>query len=409
MTNNTNVTEGNHKGQKYLGKNGFVVLIAFLSAFIPLSTDLYLPALPQMSENFQAAPSLINLTLILFFVFYAAGSLFWGPLSDKYGRKRILMIGLVMYTIASVLCALSGNVYQLIIFRVLQAIASGAATAVAQAVVKDSYSGRKRLSILALVSSMTMIAPMVAPVVGALILKFTSWRGVFMVLAVMGLLVTVAGFAMEETIHERYNGSILQSLGRLGVVARNPGFVSLLLTFSLMGIAMMSFISSSSYIYVVQFGLSEQVYSYFFSANAFFMVIGPLLYMKLSKHFKAQLIITTSFVISCISGLLIFSFGDLSPWIFALSLLPATLGGSITRPPSTHLMLEQQKGDTGAAVSLMSCTFTVFGSIGMIVISLDWADRIRVMGLMYLSLALISLVLWILISKKSFVQKVITS
>lgn len=192
-----------------------------------------------MAENFKAAPSLINLTLILFFIFYAAGSLFWGPLSDKSGRKRILLIGLVIYTVASALCASTENVYQLIAFRIIQAIASGAATAVAQAVVKDSYSGRKRISVLAIVTSMAMISPIVAPVVGALILRFTSWRGVFMVLTVIGLLSILAVIAMEETNHQRSKGSILQALGRLGVVAKNPGFRSLLLTFSLMGIPMM--------------------------------------------------------------------------------------------------------------------------------------------------------------------------
>lgn len=406
METNIDSMEGELKSQKYLGKRGLIVLITFLSAFIPLSTDLYLPALPRMAENFQAAPSLINLTLILFFVFYAAGSLFWGPLSDKYGRKRILLIGLVIYTASSALCALSGDIYQLIVFRIIQAIASGAATAVAQAVVKDSYSGRKRVSVLALVSSMTMIAPIVAPVIGALMLRYTSWRGVFVVLAVIGLLITIAVIAMEETIDQRSTGSILQSLGRLGVVAKNPGFMSLLLTFSLMGIPMMSFISSSSYIYVNQFGLSEQVYSYYFAANAFFMVIGPLLYMKLSRLFKPTSLITVSYVIACLSGLLISTIGILSPWLFALSLLPATLAGSVTRPPTANLMLEQQKGDTGAVVSLMSFTFTVFGCIGMVIISLDWANRVRVMGLMYMAFAFASLVFWSRISKKSFVQKV---
>ena len=406
MITNMDGTEGNLKNQKYLGEKGLIVLIAFLSAFIPLSTDLYLPALPRMAENFQAAPSLINLTLILFFIFYAAGSLFWGPLSDKYGRKRILLIGLVIYTTASTLCAFSGNVYQLIAFRIVQAIASGAATAVAQAVVKDSYSGRKRVSVLAVVTSMAMISPIVAPVVGAIILRFTSWRGVFMVLAVIGLLSIFAVIAMEETIDQLSKGGILQALGRLGVVAKNPGFMSLLLTFSLMGIPMMSFISSSSYIYVNQFGLSEQVYSYYFAANAFFMVIGPLLYMRISRIIRPISLITASYVIACISGLLISTLGINSPWMFALSLLPATLAGSITRPPSANLMLEQQKGDTGAVVSLMSFTFTVFGSIGMIIISLDWANRVRVMGIMYLVFAFASLVVWNRISKKPFVQKV---
>ena len=409
MNTDMDQKEGNRRTQKYLGEKGLIVLIAFLSAFIPLSTDLYLPALPRMAENFKAAPSLINLTLILFFIFYAAGSLFWGPLSDKYGRKRILLIGLVIYTTASALCAVSGNVYQLIGFRIIQAIASGAATAVAQAVVKDSYSGRKRLSILALVSSMTMVSPIVAPVVGALILRFTSWRGVFVVLTVMGLLITLAAIALEETIDQRSTGSILQSFGRLGVVARNSGFMTLLLTFSLMGIPMMSFISSSSYIYVNQFGLSEQVYSYYFAGNAFFMVIGPLLYMRLTRLIKPISLITASYVIACFSGLLISTIGIHSPWLFALSLVPATLAGSVTRPPSAHLMLEQQRGDTGAVVSLMSFTFTVFGSIGMIIISLNWANRVRVMGLMYMFFAFASLVLWSRISKKSFVLKVLNS
>jgi len=399
-------TKGNLRIQKYLGEKGLIVLIAFLSAFIPLSTDLYLPALPRMAENFNAAPSLINLTLILFFLFYAAGSLFWGPLSDKYGRKPILLIGLVIFTVASVLCAFSENVYQLIGFRIIQAIASGAATSVAQAIVKDSYSGRKRLSILSLVASMTMVAPIVAPVVGALILRFTSWRGVFMVLAVIGLLITFAVIAMEETIEQRSKGSILQSLGRLGVVARNPGFMALLLTFALMGIPMMSFITSSSYIYVNQFGLSEQVYSYYFAGNAVFMVIGPLLYMRLTRLVNPISLITVSYVIACFSGLLIVTVGSQSPMLFALSLLPATLAGSVTRPPTANLMLEQQKGDTGAVVSLMSFTVTIFGSIGMMMISLDWANRVRVMGLLYVIFAIASLVLWSWISKKSFVQKV---
>lgn len=407
MNIDINVASENFKTQKYLGEKGLIVLIGFLSAFIPLSTDLYLPALPLMAKNFKATPSLINLTLILFFIFYAVGALFWGPLSDKYGRKRILLIGLAIYTSASALCALSGNIYLLILFRIIQAIAAGAATAVAQAIVKDSYSGSKRLSVLAMVSSMTMVSPIVAPVVGALILRFTSWRGVFVALAVIGLLITFAVIAMEETIEQRSTASIFQSIGRLRIVAKNSGFVTLLFTFSLMSIPIMAFISSSSYIYVNQFGLSEQVYSYYFAGNAFFMVIGPLLYMRLSRHIKPILLITASYVIACFSGLLIFTLGTHGPWLFALSLIPATLAGSIIRPPSANLMLEQQSGDTGAVVSLMSFFFTIFGSIGMIIISLDWTNMVRAMGFMYMIFAFLSLVLWIWISKKSFVQKVL--
>lgn len=167
---------------------------------------------------------------------------------------------------------------------------------------------------------------------------------------------------MEETIDNRNTGSILKSIGRLGVVAKNKSFTSLLLIFSIMSIAFMSFISASSYIYVEGFGVSERVYSYYFAANAVFFMLGPLLYIRISKRYGSSLIITLSYIVVSISGLLISTVGNLSPLIFSLSLMPASLFGSIIGPARTNLMIEQLEGDTGAASSLMSCAFTFFGS-----------------------------------------------
>ncbi|RCX09333.1 DHA1 family bicyclomycin/chloramphenicol resistance-like MFS transporter [Anaerobacterium chartisolvens] len=398
--------ENGQKEQKYLGNKGLIALIALLSAFIPLSTDIYLPALPSMAGSLNASEGLISLTLILFFIFYAAGTVFWGPLSDKYGRKRILLTGLSGYTVASVLCAVSGNVYQLIAFRILQAVASGSAAAVATAIVKDVYSGRRREGVLAIVQSMTMISPIIAPVLGAFILGFTTWRGVFFILAAIGVAAVAATVAFQETAVQLYKGGILKSLGRLGVVARNPGFIALLATFSIMAIPSMAFISASSYIYIGTFGLSEQTYSYYFAANALFSVMGPMVYMKISKHFKRGSIITASYSTAIVSGLLICTIGGMRPWLFALSIIPATLAGSAIRPPCTNLMLEQQQQDAGAVSSLMGCAFTLMGSIGMALISLNWQNKIAMMGIGYIIVALTSLILWTVVSKKPFVRQV---
>ncbi|WP_348980958.1 multidrug effflux MFS transporter [Desulfosporosinus sp. BG] len=406
MMETSKLDRAKHSGQKYLGEKGLLALIGFLSAFIPLSTDLYLPALPHMADNFHVSVGLINLTLTLFFIFYAAATLLWGPLSDKYGRRPILIIGLILYTTASVLCALSTNVYQLIGFRILQAVASGAVTSVASAVVKDVYDGRKREAVLALVFSMMMIAPIIAPVIGAFVLGVTSWRGIFWTLSGAGILALASALAMEETIEHRSTGNILQSLSRLGVVLKNPGFTSLLVTFSLRSIPLMAFISSSSYIYIDQFGLSAKVYSYFFAGNAVFMVLGPMLYMRLSSRFKSRTMISVCFLVLSLSGLFVCTLGNLSPWWFAVSLLPSTLAGSVIGPPSANLMLDQQKTDTGSASSLMNSSITIMGSVGMMLISFNWANRIWVLGALNLIFGLLSLFLWQWVSKGTHVIQV---
>ena len=137
--------------QKYLGKNGLVLFITLMNMFIPLSTDLYLPALPGMSEVWGVPGSLTNLTLVAFFFFYAVGTLFWGPMSDKYGRKKILTVGAGIYTLSSMACALSVNVYMLIAARVVQGIGAGSITAVSMALIKDCFGGKQRETILAVV------------------------------------------------------------------------------------------------------------------------------------------------------------------------------------------------------------------------------------------------------------------
>lgn len=295
--------------QKYLGNKGLIVLIALLSAFVPLSTDMYLPALPSMSDYFQVSGSLTNLTLILFFVFFALGMLFWGPVSDKYGRRPILLIGLSIYIFASVGCALSSSIYQLIIFRVLQAIGGSAAEAVAMAMVKDAYEGRKRESVLAVVQSMVVISPAIAPLLGSLLLLYTSWQGLFWTLSIIGIISIVGCILLNETLTNRYTGTIMQSMRHLGTTLKNKNFTSLLFIFSFVAIASLAFVSSSAYIYEKGFGLSEQLYSVYFAFNAIGLISGPMLYLWLSRHFNRKSIIISCFVIIILSGALVCLFG----------------------------------------------------------------------------------------------------
>ncbi len=367
---------------------------------MPLSTDLYLPALPGMGAQFNATPDRINLTLTAFMIFYAFGTLVWGPLSDHFGRKPILIAGLSLYVVSSALCAFTWNVEGLILSRIFQALGGSAAGVVATAIVKDVYSGRKRGSVLAIVQSMVLISPAIAPVIGALLLKFISWRGVFWSLTGIGVVALAGSFLFTETISERTTEMLLPSLGRLGKVLQNRGFTLLLLLFSLGAVSTFAFIASSTYIYQNDFNLSGQVYSFYFSVNALGMIAGPMIFLWFLQRVHTEKIILGCYVATLISGLLVYFLGSREPWVFALCILPASIAGSCIRPGSANMMLEQQKGDTGSVSSLMGCTGLLMGALGLQVISMPWSSTILALGVMTFSTAAISLIAWPFVIKR---------
>jgi len=389
--------------QKYLGNKGLIALIALLSAFVPISTDLYLPALPGMSDYFHVSADLTNLTLILFFIFFSAGMLVWGPLSDKYGRRPILLIGLVLYIASSATCAISGDIWHLIISRVLQALGGSAAFTVATAIVKDVYTGKKQESVLAVVQSMIFIAPAVAPVLGAFMLPYTSWRGIFWALALVGVLSLFGALLLEETIPTRSDRSIGQSMIRLGTVLKNRGFSSLLLIFSLTMVTSLSFVAASAYIFERGFGLSEQEYSLYFALNALGLIVGPFLYLWLSRRIHRILIINFSFLIIIIAGVVVCLIGNIGPLVFSLSLLPASIMTSCVKTPGTFLMLDQQKGDTGSAAALINSIGLIFGTAGMYLVSFNMSGTF-ILGALNVTIGLICLSGWLLILKQKVIR-----
>ncbi len=391
--------------QPYLGERGLVAFIAMLSAFVPLSTDLYLPALPTMAEHLHATAQLVNMTLAAFFVWFGVGTLLWGPLSDKHGRKPVLLAGLGLYVLSSVGCALSPSVYWLIAFRSLQALGGGGATSAATATVKDAYHGRRREAVLAVVQSMVMIAPIVAPFPGALLLQVTSWRGVFWVLAGIGLVAMLGGLLYRETIPRRHDRGALQAMGRLYHVLRNPGFTALLVPFSAIGVPTLAYVASSSYIFQDGFGLSEVAFSGYFATNAVFAVLGPPTYMWLSARLPRETVVTSCFVVFVISGTLICLLGGHAPWLLTASIIPATVASGILRPPGVHMMLDQQREDTGSAASLIGCCGILSGTAGMALISLDWGNRVLALGLTFLCTGLVCSALWQYASRAPFVRR----
>ncbi|MDR2609860.1 MAG: multidrug effflux MFS transporter [Clostridiales Family XIII bacterium] len=388
--------EHNEIKQRRLGKGAMLVFLTMLGAFPALSTDLYLPALPMMARVFETTASLTNLTLIIFFITSAVMTLVWGPLSDKFGRRPILIIGTTCYFVASMFCMAAWSIWTLIVARVLQAAGGAAATSMGIAIVKDAYAGRLREKTLAIINSMVIICPTVAPILGAFLMNFTSWRGIFLLQSVFGALVFCGSLLYTETIPERLTTGMFRSLTRLAVVIQCRPFLLLLIIFSVQNAASMAFIGASSYIYQEYYGLSSQIYSFFFSANALCMMGGPFIYTWLSRYFSRFSIITVCFVICTISGAAILGLAGFGPFAFALSLLPSFIAASCTKPPGISMMLDQQKHDAGSASSLISSANMLTGTLGIYFASLSIWDFAHLVGLITLVMGVISFAVWII-------------
>lgn len=379
-------------------------VLALLSAFPAMTTDIYLPALPSMVENLETTRPLINLTLSLFFVAFAFGLLLWGPLSEKYGRKPILFTGLTIYIIASIGCAFSSNVHQLIVARIFQAIGGAATTAVATALVKDIYDDARRARILATIMSMVIIAPIVAPIVGAQLLKFASWRALFVCLTGVGVLGMIFVFFITETVTEKSTLSVARSLLRPFVLIRKSQISIPLVLFSSTSMPLMAFLAAAAFIYSNNFGLNEEQFSLFFAFNAFCAMLGPVFYIKAARHFSTRSIITTCYAGLITGGLIIFTTAHLSPYLLALGASLTTLSIISLRAPGTNLILEQHDTDTGSLSSLINFSSTVVGSIGMAIISIDGLDQINCLAFLAMTIGTVGLVSWQVILKKKLIR-----
>lgn len=250
------------------GNRWLVAYLAFLSAFAPLSTDMYLPALPHMTQALQTTDALSSLSISCFLLLFGASMLFWGPFSDKYGRKPVLYTGALLYVVSSLFLALAQSIWPLLFWRAVQAIGSGGISAMALAIVKDVLRGRAMEKVITWIQTITILAPMLAPVIGGALLAVTDWRGIFACLLLCGLLAGVGTLLLRETMTHPVQGNAFRTLGRLLVVLRHRGFRCLLLLFSATSMPFMAYLALSSYIFQGLFGLSPQAYSLFFAFNA---------------------------------------------------------------------------------------------------------------------------------------------
>ncbi|MGI8644492.1 MAG: Bcr/CflA family multidrug efflux MFS transporter [Thermomicrobiales bacterium] len=267
---------------------GLIVLLGALSAFAPLSIDMYLPALPELRRDLSGNASQAQLTLSACLIGLAFGQLLAGPMSDIYGRRKPLLIGVAAYAVGSLLCAVASSISLLVTFRFVQGFAGAAGIVIARAIVRDLHSGAalaRFFSVLMLVSGS---APILAPIVGAQLLRFTTWRGVFVVLALIGLVLFIAAaLRLAETApaRDRETGALRSTLRTFRQLAGDRSFMRYALSGGFAIAAMFAYIAGSPFVLQEIYGVSEQRFSLMFGTNA----LGIVLVSQINARLVARI------------------------------------------------------------------------------------------------------------------------
>ena len=345
-----------------------IIILGLLTAFGPFSIDMYLPALPEISNDFNTSTSNTQLTLTLFMIGLAIGQVFVGPLSDFIGRKKPLMVALVVYTIASILCVFAPNIYVVMALRFVQGFTGGAGAVISRAMSSDLYSGKALTKFLAVLMLVNGVAPILAPVLGGIILEFSTWKTVFLVLTAFGAIMFCLSFyKLTESLPEnnRSSGRISEILGDFKELLKNPKFLLPLFiqgsTFALL----FSYISASPFIVQSVYGVSSFAFSWMFAFNGRGLIFSGQLVNKLVDRFDEHTLMKV-FAFVQIIGVIIVSLTLLNSWsIWILMIGFFILVSPVSAIGTTgfSIAMANNKRGAGSASSLLGLSQFAFGGL----------------------------------------------
>lgn len=338
--------------------------LGMLTAFGPFVTDFYLPVLPEMTGYFHTTPALASMSLTAGMIGLAAGQLFIGPLTDKYGRKRILVGSMLLFVVASLLCIFSGDIFMFNAMRVLQGLAGAGGIVIAKSMSADMYTGRELASFMALLGAINGIAPVCAPVVGGLMAGVTSWTGVFAVILAVGLVLMVCSMFLPETLQpaNRIRKSVIKVYGNLFRVFRNSRFTLSVMAEMACFFMFFAYIASSPFIMQQVYHLSPFGYSLCFGLNALMIGVGA----AMATRFRSQGTCLRFGGLGMLAGTLLLAFllnTAMPLWIVMLAYIYTLICFGLMQPPLTAIALDSERDNAGAASAIFGASGFVAGAL----------------------------------------------
>lgn len=368
----------------------WIMLLALLTSLGPLSIDMYLPALPQMAQDFGVSTQMVANTLPAYFLGLALGQLIYGPLSDRIGRKTPLYFGLTLYVVASLLCIFAVNEWSLIAARILQAVGGCVGVVIARAAIRDRLDMQASAQAFASMMIVMGIAPVIAPSLGAVVLKFFAWQAVFGFLMLIGVICLVCvHFFFKESLpaERRLKLNVAQIIQLYGSIFKDPSFKWPMLAGCFSGGILFCYISSSAAVLMDDYGLTQQQFAYAFGLNAFGIMLLSTLNKKLGHQFSVLNRLKIGSVLQLFGASILFSAGLIghSPlWVVLIGMFWAVAGIGFTGPNAMALAMAEQGAQAGTASAIMGSMQFACGLLGGVILNfLVWNSLLN-MGVLML-------------------------
>jgi DHA1 family bicyclomycin/chloramphenicol resistance-like MFS transporter len=354
--------------KKIAGDNSYLFILIFcscLSAFGPFLTDLYLPALPLMTTALAASASFVQLSLTVALIGLGLGQLILGPLSDKYGRKPPLLLSLALLAVSSAGCSLAWNIQSLIVFRFIQGFSSAGGVVMSRSIAADLFEGKKLASVLSVIVAIMGIAPVCAPLIGGLVLRFFTWRGVFVVILLLGVVILGASFAFQESLvaEKRRQESVRSRFAFYRELVKHRRFMLYVLALGFgFGGLFFSYLSASPFIFQQVYKLSPQEYSALFAFNSFAMIGGAQLSRAFKKSENAvRFSSTVTPFLSIIIAALLYCAAPF--WAVEAGFFFLLLALNMLNPAATALALNLERENSGSASALVGFVQFLIGGL----------------------------------------------
>lgn len=350
-----------------------ILLLGALSAFGPLTIDMYLPAFPTIAHNLGTTASLVQLSLTACLLGLAFGQIIVGPLSDVHGRRKPLVLALSLYALTSILCAFAPSIVILVLLRFMQGAAGAAGMVISRACVRDMYSGSEMTKIFSMLVLVMGAAPIFAPVVGGLLLNYVSWRGIFITLFALSLVMLVLLlFRFPETLPEekRSKGGLIQTLTTFKGLVSDRVFIGYALTMGLSSGVMFAYISGSPFVLQEIFQVSPQMYSVIFGVNAMGLITASQITGRLAGRIEESRFLMLGLSILLTGSVLLLSFtllnAGLVPILIALFLVVSSVG--FINASGMSLAMNSQTRNAGSASALLGLIqFSIGGMMAPLV------------------------------------------